>query len=218
MIVHVFLEGDAQSCARDRAMATSKAQALGLAPGNSAVALAMLRTPFGPVTGIAGSPGERWVPVHFILPHTRALAGMKAIQQIVEDHAAELKEQGIKVRNMLATLGGGAITLEPMFLWRDKLTDFARTTLLSQGGNAPAHAAQRPDAEAVVKRIRREIVDRVDALGALHTQLGRSYPYQARLDHDTAELFRTLHRSLDPDGVMNPGALDTSSPIGGEQE
>jgi len=212
MAVHVFLEGDVAGCARDAARVARHAAAHGLEPGNPAVAQAMLRTPFGPVTGMAGSPGERWVPVHFILPHSRAGAGMEAIQAVVDAHADELAQHKVKVRHMLANLGGGAVTLEPMFLWPDRLTDFARTTLIAQGGTAAADAAQAPAAEALVVRVRAAMVERLDPMGALHTQLGRSYPYRARLHGETAELLAALHHMLDPDGVMNPGALDTPLP------
>lgn len=212
MVVHVFLEGDVQGCSRDTVSVARHAASHGLEPGNPAVAQAMLRTPFGPVTGMAGSPGERWVPVHFILPHSRAQEGMAAIQAVVDAHADVLAQHKVKVRHMLANLGGGAVTLEPMFLWPDRLTDFARTTLIAQGGAASADAVPAPDAAALVVRVRKEMVERLDAMGALHTQLGRSYPYRARLHPGTADLFAGLHRMLDPDGVMNPGALDTPFP------
>ena len=214
MAAHVFLEGeDAAKCARDAETVKAIAAKLELAPGNPAVALAMLRTPFGPVTGLAGGPGERWVPLHFILPHSRALDGMHALQDVLVEYAEPIAAHGIKVRHLLASLGAGAMTLEPMFLWKDRLTDLAQATLVEQGGMLHADTPPRPDAAQAVSALRDAITKRLDDIGALHTQLGRCYPYQPRLLPATAALFRTIHDALDPDAIMNPGALDTPAGI-----
>jgi len=210
MAVHVFVEGEtAAECAAQMTMIGAMAAARGLSVADPSVAKAMLRLPFGPVTGLAGAPGERWVPVHFILPHSKALEGMAAIEAVVAEAAEGIAAHGIKVRHLLATLGSGAVTLEPMFLWPDRLTPFAEQMLRAQGGTVPADVAARPTAEAFVAGLRKTMIERLDAIGALHTQLGRTYPYQPRLDEGAAALFRAVRAALDPDAVMNPGALDT---------
>lgn len=213
LAVHVFVEDDDdRGCAAQIATITALATARGLAPADAAVARAMLRVPFGPVTGLAGAPGERWVPVHFILPHSHAVDGMAAIEAVVADHADAIAAHRIKVRHLIATLGAGGVTLEPMFLWPGRLTPPAARTLREQGGKVPADVADNPDAEAVVRRVRGAMITRLDAMGALHTQLGRTYPYQARIDPAGAALFRAIRAVIDPDNIMNPGALDTPAP------
>jgi FAD/FMN-containing dehydrogenase len=213
MAVHIFVEGeDAAECQSRIAATNTLARERGLMASDAAVARAMLRMPFGPVTGLAGAPGERWVPIHAILPHSRALEGMAVVEALVRERAEGIAEHGIKVRHLLATLGGGAVTLEPMFLWRDRLTPFADQLLREQGGTSSADAPARPAAEAFVAALRQEMIDRLDAIGALHTQLGRAYPYQQRLAPETAVLFRAIKRELDPDNIMNPGALGTQPP------
>jgi FAD/FMN-containing dehydrogenase len=208
MAVHVFVEGaSVAECAGRVTAIAARARAFDLKPGNPAVSLAMIRTPFGPVTGLAGGPGERWVPVHFILPHSRALAGMAAIQAVVQDHDDAIARHGIKVRHLIANLGAGAVTLEPMFLWKDRLTPAAHATLIAQGGTADAGTPSRPEAEQAVAALRLAMIDRLDALGALHTQIGRHYPYLPRLAPGTAAMVGAMHAMLDPDGVMNPGVL-----------
>jgi D-lactate dehydrogenase (cytochrome) len=137
---------------------------------------------------------------------------MAVVEALVRERAEGIAEHGIKVRHLLATLGGGAVTLEPMFLWRDRLTPFADQLLREQGGTSSADAPARPAAEAFVAALRQEMIDRLDAIGALHTQLGRAYPYQQRLAPETAVLFRAIKRELDPDNIMNPGALGTQPP------
>ncbi|WP_439533143.1 FAD-binding oxidoreductase [Polymorphobacter sp.] len=209
LAVHVFLEGpDAADCACQAASITALAEAHGLPAADQAPARAMLRLPFAPLTGLAGAPGERWVPVHFIVPHSRALDAMADIEVVIAEHADAIAAHKIKVRHLIANLGAGAVTLEPMFLWPDRLTPFAAQTLKEQGGrdaDDPANA----QAEAAVRQLRAAMIARLDASGALHSQLGRAYPYQPRLDDGARAVFQAVRAALDPDNIMNPGALDT---------
>jgi D-lactate dehydrogenase (cytochrome) len=43
--------------------------------------------------------------------------------------------------------------------------------------------------------------------GASHMQVGKDYPYLETRTPEVATLVRSLKRMLDPDGLMNPGAL-----------
>lgn len=206
--IHAFLEGDdTADCDRAALPYAALARELGLAPANSAVADAMVRLPFGPVTGLAGNRGERWVPVHFIMPHSLAQGAFDAIRAVHDEFAERLLVHGIKMRNLLANLGAGAVTIEPMFLWPDRLTDHARLTLIEQGGYADADAAANVDAEQLVSQVRKTMIDRLDAMGAVHTQLGRQYSYLPRLSAASGQLARDLKSLLDPDGLLNPGVL-----------
>ena len=45
------------------------------------------------------------------------------------------------------------------------------------------------------------------ACGAVHMQVGKSYPYMKHREATSAQLLQGLKRVLDPDGLMNPGAL-----------
>ncbi|MET0239116.1 MAG: FAD-binding oxidoreductase [Sphingobium sp.] len=206
--LHAFLEGEGEAeCQAARRRIAALAEACGLAPAHSAVPQAMLREPFGPVTGLAGGKGERWVPVHFIVPHSRALDAMDRIRSVLSAHSGAMQRSGIKARILLANLGAGAVTIEPMFLWPDRLTDHARTTLIDQGGRADADAPRQAEAETVVTMLREALVEALDEIGSLHTQIGRHYPYLGRLGEGAHDLVVGMKRMLDPDTVMNPGVL-----------
>jgi D-lactate dehydrogenase (cytochrome) len=43
--------------------------------------------------------------------------------------------------------------------------------------------------------------------GAGHFQLGRAYPYRQRLSPQAISLLGAVKAELDPQGLMNPGAL-----------
>ena len=203
-VVHTFVEGlTDDECSARAASVARLAGELGLEPTNAAIGGAMLRSPFGPVTGLAGTKGERWVPVHCIVPHSRAEELFLAIGQILTSNNARLETHGIKVRNLFCSVGVGAIVIEPMFLWQGALNSLVLHTLASQGGNVPAHQQATPEAEAVVLDLRRQIIIAGDRLGAVHMQIGRTYPYADRLAPTAAGLLEALRQELDPDSVFN---------------
>jgi glycolate oxidase len=43
---------------------------------------------------------------------------------------------------------------------------------------------------------------------AVHFQLGKTYPYASVLSPEPLALVRALKHALDPDGLLNPGALE----------
>jgi D-lactate dehydrogenase (cytochrome) len=45
------------------------------------------------------------------------------------------------------------------------------------------------------------------ARSAIHFQLGKMYPYATELAPETLNLIRAVKAQLDPDHLMNPGAL-----------
>lgn len=203
-VVHSFVEGFSRGeCAARSAAVAQLAGELGLEPANTAIGSAMLRTPFGPVTGLAGSRGERWVPVHCVVPHSQAEALFSAIGRILDDNRATIDAHGIKARNLFCSIGAGAIIIEPMFLWQGALNSLVRNTLASQGGTVPAEQPATPDADAVVTDLRRQIIAAGDRLGAVHMQIGRTYPYAERLGPVAGGLLAALQQELDPDAVFN---------------
>jgi FAD/FMN-containing dehydrogenase len=56
--------------------------------------------------------------------------------------------------------------------------------------------------------MRAELVTLFAELGAASNQLGKTYPYRSILRPETAALFDKLKATVDPAGLMNPGALD----------
>ncbi len=55
--------------------------------------------------------------------------------------------------------------------------------------------------------LKRDITALYSQFGAVHFQLGKTYPYVDVIDPGTLDLVRAIKAAVDPDGLMNPGAL-----------
>lgn len=163
--------------------------------------------PFGPVNSIIGPDGERWVPVHGIFPHSRAVAAMDAITKLFESHERTVIEHEIGVGHLLTTVAGNCTVLEPVFFWPDTLEEVHLRSV------EPGHLRkirgfpENPAARAAVTEIREALIALFTDLGAAHLQLGKSYRYREGLKNANWRLIEALKKELDPGRRMNPGAL-----------
>lgn len=164
--------------------------------------------PFGGVrTILLGSDGEIWIPVHGYFPLSKAIAAAAATEEFLAQRRALMDEWGIKT-SYLTCFSGPEFVIEPSFYWADELGDF-RLSLIEpefaqKWRDIPANEARRE----VALRLRDELRDLFDGLGALHLQLGKYYPYQELINNaPLRELLRGIKAMLDPSGLINPGSL-----------
>ena len=141
-----------------------------------------------------GPNGERWVPVHGILRHSRALAAIARISALYEANAAEMEAEGIGAGYMFLTTGTTGFLIEPVFYFPDSIEEIHRRSV------EPQHLAKlkgfpRNDAaRALVDRLRGEIIAIFGELEAVHLQIGRTYPLKARSpDRAWAILLYLIH-------------------------
>lgn len=167
----------------------------------------MRANPFPPVNSMLGPSGERWVPVHGVVSHSRALPTVEAVVELFEAHAAEMERLGVGAGYMFLTAGTTGFLIEPVFFWPD------RQEALHRHAVEPAHLARlqrfdaNPDARALVEHLRREVVALLGRMEAVHFQIGRTYPLRERSDPGAWRVLEAVKRAVDPDGRMNPGVL-----------
>ena len=162
--------------------------------------------PFRPLKALLGPDGEAWLPMHGLLPLSRARAGLQAADDCLAAHADEMRACGIRV-TWLTTMVGDRLLLEPQFFWPDALSPF-HLRAVTEGQRA--QFADRPaneEARARVHALRAALVEALAAHGATHYQIGTYYPYLERLDPGQRALIEALKRTLDPKSLMSPGAL-----------
>jgi FAD/FMN-containing dehydrogenase len=163
--------------------------------------------PFPPVNSMVGPEGERWVPVHGVVSHSKALATIEAITALFASHEAEMERLGVGAGYMFLTVGATGFLIEPVFYWPDAQGEIHRRSI------EPAHFAKltrfpdNPPARALVELLRGEVIAIFGRMEAIHFQLGRAYPLKARSDPKAWELLEAMKEAVDPNHLMNPGAL-----------
>ena len=168
--------------------------------------------PFGPVNNMVGPQGERWVPVHGLVPHSKAAAAIAGAQEVFQRHRQAIDAFGIGTGYLFATVGTTCSVIEPVFFWPDELMEIHRRSVepsfLSRIKELPANE----EARAAVTEIRAELITMFQQHGAVHLQIGKVYPYREGLRPESRQLVEGLKNLVDPRRRMNPGALGLQSP------
>ncbi|MEO1169182.1 MAG: FAD-binding oxidoreductase [Pseudomonadota bacterium] len=167
----------------------------------------MRANPFPPVNSMVGPEGERWVPVHGVVRHSRALATIDAITALFESRSAEMERLGVGAGYLVMTVGRTGFLIEPVFYWPDQMEDMHRRSVepdhLAKLKGFPANA----EARALVETLRRGVIDIFGEMDGIHFQIGRTYPLADRSDPQAWKLLEAVKAAIDPEGRMNPGAL-----------
>jgi hypothetical protein len=152
-----------------------------------------------------GPNGERWVPVHGVVRHSRALATIEAIIALYEAHQADMERLEVGAGYMFLTVATTGFLVEPVFFWPDAQGELHRHAV------EPAHLAKltnfpaNPQARALVERLRAEVIAIFGRMEAVHFQLGRVYPLGERIDPTAFGILQAMKRTVDPNGRMKSG-------------
>lgn len=167
----------------------------------------MRGTPFVPPNSMLGPDGERWVPIHALVPHSRAVAAVQAVHDFFASHAEIVEKHGIDWGYLLCTSGAQAFLLEPVFYWRDARSLYHNRTLdddhLAKLKVFPEDLAARE----AVKDLREGLARLFMEMGAAHFQIGKAYLYREGRDAETYGLLEAIKDVVDPRRLVNPGSL-----------
>lgn len=206
--LHLIAEGRSEAAVAADMAAIERivAEAGGRAVENT-IPKILRSNPFPPVNSMVGPAGERWVPVHGFLPHSRLIEGWERLQALFAAHRAEMDRLGVGAGAMLAAVSRSACLIEPVFYWPDALGEIHRRSI------EPAHLARlecfpaNAEARALVARLRQAVIDLFHGLDATHLQIARTYPLKQSSDPAAWEILRALKAAVDPKSLMNPGSL-----------
>lgn len=214
---HVMIEDDSEDSAGNRL--DQVREIIGKHDGrelSDSIPRVVRANPFGPVNNMVGPEGERWAPVHGLLPHSRAVEGMRKIESLFESHHDEMLRYGVEKGYLLATVSTNAYVIEPVFFWPEELMEVQRRGVEAAHLKRLKSFPANPQGTELVTRIRGEIAELFEAMGAVHLQIGKTYRYRQGLSATSFALVQSFKQAVDPHNRMNPECLglrrDSSKP------
>ena len=206
--LHLIAEGRsaggvAHDIAEMRRIATDHG---GVEIGNT-IARMIRAMPFPPLNSVVGPDGEGWVPVHGQCPLSQAAAIFARIEAVFARHQPEADRLGVWTAYLFSSLSTNAITVEPVFYWREGWRAIHAEAAEASHLARLAKPADSAEARALVEAIRREVIAIFAAAGVAHFQIGRTYPYRESRDETSKALLDTIKEFVDPAHALNPGGL-----------
>ena len=108
---------------------------------------------------------------------------------------------------MFTSISTTGFLYEPVFYWEDDRTAFHKRYLPKEYLEMLPEYPANPEGRELVREMRGQIQAVFSEFGAVHMKVGKSYPYMRHREPTAVKLLQDLKQSLDPDGLMNPGAL-----------
>lgn len=209
-LAHFLCEG-----ADARRLALDLAQLRGLARGHggrevaNSMAAVVQATPFPPPM-VVGPGGRRLLPLHVILPHS-AIDGFHAdFLALRARAAARCAAHQIDMFVVFAAVGPSALLYEPVIYWQDEWLPLLDSMVPAEFRTGLAPSPANPAGRAYVEALRLEIIALMQRHAGAHLQIGRAYPYLENRSVAFTTVLRDLKAMLDPDHIINPGALGLS--------
>jgi len=202
---HFVIEG------RDGADLASRMKAIrGFAKGGdeivNTVPLMTRASPF-PELPVTHPDGRRMLPIHGIFPTMALGAFHRDYLSLKARYEQAMEDANVTIAEFFASIAGIGLLYEPVFYWPDARFEYhdRMTPDYLAGGlqDYPENIAARD----LVNEMTGAIVELMRKHGSGHFQIGRLYPCLTEREKSSGKFLRSIKRELDPDGIINPGAL-----------
>jgi len=170
-------------------------------------AISLMRTDNFPDLPVTRFDGYRMLPIHGIFPMSKLDEYASSYWDVIERYEQQFSEAGIVVADIFSAIGPNSILFEPVFYWPDSLTAYHRNMSPKALQEGWTEQEYNPAARDIIELISTEIIDLMFEHGATHLQIGKRYPFMRERDEMNSRLLRSIKKELDPDGIINPGAL-----------
>jgi len=206
--LHAVVSGNSEESLRsDMTAISAVVERLGGGEIANSIPKAARANPFEPMNGILGPHGDRWAALNCKVAHSDANGIIEGTDEILERYRDRMADMDVACSRLCIAISNHVFSFEPVLRWNDEWLPVHRRS------PEPRHLAKlteppaNPAARALVDEIRAEIVALFADHGAASNQIGKTYAYFESMNPETARLMLDLKKSLDPDGLMNPGAL-----------
>jgi glycolate oxidase len=163
--------------------------------------------PFAPLFNTLGPAGERWVPLHGVLPHAAATKFHEALTEFYAARADQMEELGIWTGGMFATVGSSGFLYEIAIYWPDAYSAYHAAVIPADYLAALPRHPDNMAARDYVHQFKTDLIQLFVAHGAINFQIGKAYPYDSRLDPTPRALLQAIKNEVDPSGRLSPGNL-----------
>jgi FAD/FMN-containing dehydrogenase len=163
--------------------------------------------PFLAPNDLLGPKGQRWVPSHGIVPHSRIIPLVEAFGAFLAARAEVIARYKIESGFVVFAVGANGILFEPMFYWPGAAQPYHHRMI------DPAYLAKLPvlapdpEADAAMRQLREELLDFWAEQGCAHLQIGKTYHYLETREPAFRALLEQLKSAVDPVRMVNPGSL-----------
>ncbi|PZU16981.1 MAG: FAD-binding oxidoreductase [Shinella sp.] len=205
--LHITLEGDSAAEVADRVTRASKLVGEFGESIEPSIPKMMAANPFAAWNSMLGPQGERWAPVHALVPHSKATSMFNALQELFAREQETMDRHGIFIGTLLSSVGAQTVVIEPCIYWPDSHNAFHQRTVDADHRERIGCPGEHLEARAAADVLKRQIADTMRAHGAANLQLGKFYDYRAGRDPAALAVLDAVKAQLDPKGLMNPGVL-----------
>jgi FAD/FMN-containing dehydrogenase len=150
--------------------------------------------------------GKRWIPIHACLPASKLVPVYEATIAYFKSKQDVLDKYKINTSHLTGS-SGTDIVFEPAFYYPDALKTFHLRNLEPADAEKYKDLPAVPGATDAVIGMLGDLAEIFIEHGAVNQQIGKFYPYKDAMAADTWSLLEDIKRSVDPDGLMNPGSL-----------
>lgn len=172
------------------------------------VAISMMRLADFPDLPLTHMDGRRMLPVHGILPLSAMKEYSVAYYEMMAGYEQAMDEANVTVADIFTLINSNSLLCEPVFYWPDSHTVYQRdmsSDIWTE--NWPKDIPDNPVARALVVKVKTAMIELLYEYGAAHVQIGKQYPYLRGRDAANIEFLTNIKAQLDPDNIINPGAL-----------
>ena len=171
------------------------------------IPVVLMAEPFIPLYPILGPRGQRWVPMHGIMPFSKLDEFHKQLHELYAEYKDRMAAGKVEFAAMFTSISTTGFLYEPVFYWEDDRTPYHKRYLPQEYLDMLPEYPANPEGRALVHEMKQRILDIFSTHGSVHMQLGKAYPYLRNREPNAEAALRAIKQQLDPKGLMNPGGL-----------
>ena len=164
-------------------------------------------SPFNPLNNVLGPQGERWLPVHGMVPLSQAKPVWAAIYQLTDQYQERFDRLGITKGFLVSTLSNNAFLIEPVLYWPSSHGEIHRRTIEANVLKSLEGFEENVEADTVIAQFKQDLCELFLEFKAAHFQIGRAYLYRQGRDAQTWRVLEGIKDVVDSGRRMNPGSL-----------